>query len=213
MKKIFLEILALIVILGFSALIAFRILGNVTASRSHKNEAVVSAKIEKTALKIASPTFAILEDISVNLGGEVKTGQTIALLKKLGGDTEIVSTDLFKDHGEYIEVVAPADGILSDIYLAEKSTVKPQMEFLALYTYSDTKIRLSVGEDSSILDVNSVKLMIEHDAKNYDLELLPTLPIKVNTSEKKVYYAIFKNIFDARNFYQNEDVEVTLIAK
>lgn len=210
MKKIVLEIIAFTVVLAISAALSLKVLTYSISNNNKGSEVVVSAKVEKVALKISSPAFALIDKLTIEPGEGVVKGQTLAVLKNLAGEDERVTfeDEIFSSDGDLIYVKSPVDGVIAEVFLAEKSTVKPQLEFIAMYPNTGVRVRLSMKDD--LKDKKALQLTVSNEIENYPLTLIDALPVKLLDKEKNVYYAEFINSEDAKYFYNNQDVEVAL---
>lgn len=208
MKKIFLEIIAILLVFAVSGTVVYRVFPQIISNIEKRNEKELPGRIEKVPLKVSSPTYALIDKLPVQIGQLVKKGDTLAVLKDISdNEKEIdINSSLFqKDENNMITVFAPTDGIVAEIYFSENSTVKPQLDVLSLYPFDTTRVRFS--SDKEIVD-NDAMVTIRFEGQTLELNLLDTLPTKLIGDESYVYYASFKNPMSSLLFYDNQRVDI-----
>ena len=119
MRKILLEVIAIMFALLFAAVLVFFFTQNI----GQNNYDTFTGNVSKAPLTITSPVYGQILTLPVKEGDTVTKGQTLATVEILNPNTIPAPSALYHVHGNMLSVQSPSNGVIGQIALAPLSTI------------------------------------------------------------------------------------------
>src|SRR2546421_12993981 len=117
-RKILLEVIAIMFALLFAAVLVFFFTQNI----GQNNYDTFTGNVSKAPLTITSPVYGQILTLPVREGDTVAKGQTLATVEILNPDTIPAPSGLYQVHGNMLSVPSPSIVVIGQIGLVRLGT-------------------------------------------------------------------------------------------
>lgn len=197
MKKLLIEILAIVCTLLVAAVLIFFFTLNI----GQNNYDTFTGYVSKAPLTITSPVYGQIRTLPVQEGGTVTRGQTLATIQILNPATTPASSDLYHVQGNILSILSPSSGVVGQIAQAPLSTIAGAGTVMQLYTPNSTQIQILVPQGYAIHNYAGISGSNTPDGNQYPLRVVRQLPANVISNipvTTTVYQAMCLHLSDCQ---------------
>lgn len=207
--KIIKEILLFVVVVVASSAATLAIAVNIGKRADYD---VLRGSVEKKELRVISPVFGSIESFPIGEGQFVKKGDILATIKVFGAGSEKpnINSTIFDFDGDKIDVINPEDGVVAKKLFAEKTVLKPGIDFLVLYPIKGAVVKFGLPDSKDQL-AKYASLVVLDNGREYLLKVAETLPVDSQINGERNYYGVFDDEEDSKNFYNNQKIEIKAV--
>lgn len=205
MKKILIEVIAIVCTLLFAVVLIFFFTQNI----GQNNYDTFTGNVSKVPLTITSPVYGQILTLPVKEGDTVNKGQTLATIEILNPDTTPVSSDLFHVNGKMLSIQSPSNGVIGQIALAPLSTIAGAATLMQMYTVDNTEIQMLIPQGYDIHNYTGFSASNTPDGRRYSLHVIRQIPANVISNipvTTTVYRATCQQISDCQAAINNNAI-------
>jgi len=205
MRKILLEVIAIMFALLFAAVLVFFFTQNI----GQNNYDTFTGNVSKAPLTITSPVYGQILTLPVREGDTVAKGQTLATVEILNPDTIPAPSALYHVHGNMLSVQSPSIGVIGQIALAPLSTIAGAGILMQMYTIENTEIQMLVPQGYDIRSYTGFSASNTPDGPRYHLHVIKQIPANVISNipvTTTVYRATCQQISDCQAAIDNNAI-------
>lgn len=205
MKKILIEVIAIMCTLLFAVVLIFFFTQNI----GQNNYDTFTGNVSKVPLTITSPVYGQILTLPVKEGDTVNRGQTLATIEILNPDTTPASSDLFHVNGKMLSIQSPSNGVIGQIALAPLSTIAGAGTLMQMYTVDNTEIQLLIPQGYDIHSYKGFSASNTPDGRRYPLHVIRQIPANVISNipvTTTVYRATCQQISDCQAAINNNAI-------
>lgn len=191
----------------------------------------VRGTVIKRTIPVDTPIRGIVKVLNVQIGQEVKKGDLLAELDNKELESKVKILDPYKNDPsaqteakiaqeelKSLEIYAPIDGIVGELYVTEGSPVDDLGKILTIYSNEDIKLLayLRVRDYQIVSQLHEIRAYSERLNQNFYIVpdiLSPELFTSQTTGDKRIgMYFTFKDKADATYLLNKEDLILRLDA-
>ncbi len=189
----------------------------------------IKATVVKTVIPVSSLTKGVVKKVDVQVGTEVKTGDTLIEIDNPLTRDVIRVLRQFQDNVsaqteartaqaslQYFTITSPTDGVVGNVFVSEGSSVDETTKIAEIYASSNTKLltNLTLDQYVAIQHMNRIEAYSERLNQNFIVKpniLKPDQENSLSSTDKKIgLYLTLKSASDAANLINNEDLVLRL---
>jgi hypothetical protein len=207
MKKILIEVIAILGTLLFAAVLIFFFTQNI----GQNDYDTFTGNVSKVPLNITSPVYGQILTLPVKEGDVVTKGQTLATIEILNPDTTPASSDLFHVNGKRLSIQSPSNGVVGQIALAPLSTVAGAGTMMQMYTVDNTEIQLLIPQGYDIRSYTRFSASNTSNGQRYPLRVIRQIPANVISNipvTTTVYRATCQQVSDCQAIINNNAIVI-----
>lgn len=191
----------------------------------------VRGTVIKSTVPVDTPVRGTIKVLNVQIGQEVKKGDLLAELDNKELESKVKILDQYKNNTsaqteakiaqeelKSLEIYAPIDGIVGELYVSEGSPVEDLGKILTIYSNDDIKLLayLRVRDYQIVSQLHEIRAYSERLNQNFYIVpdiLNPELFTSQTTGDKKIgMYFTFKDKAGAAYLLNKEDLVLKIDA-
>ena len=211
MKHVIKELMVFgVIILVGVALIAFLI----QRGDIHRGYDTLDATVDKKELKISSPVYGVIENLSLVEGQIIHKSQILCIIAPITDEENQIpqlETDIYHFQDGKIYISSPVDGIIAQRLVADHTTIKALDYFITIQPFDETFINVDLPSGASLSNYQEFYAVVGSDSLYSRIEPVENIVIPVQNNGSNQFVAVFTNRVDAK--YTVNDQSITVMGK
>ncbi len=174
--------------------------------------ATFGGSVHQVPISVSSPVYGQIVALPVTEGTLVTHGQVVAVIQSLDPHVRPFSVDgMYRATGSTVEVLAPTDGIVGNLFYGEKSTIAATGAIMDLFASDSAQIWVLIPKTTDLAQYHGFSVAVTPDGQKYPIQLLRQVPITSPDPALRdmyIYAASFVHTADAQSFLTVQQVSV-----